>query len=92
MQCNFQVAEVLATVIKKEKEDETENKSEYRCLSQLCSRQTLSIRAPMVLLVGVFFVVSSDSCGTLWPGTTCSATVCVFFRRSLVGLVTRPAY
>ena len=79
-------------MIKKEKEDETENKSEYRCLSQLCPRQTLSIGPPMVLLFGVFFVVSSDSRGTLWPVASGSATVCVFFKRSLVGLVTRPAY
>ena len=35
LRCNFQVVEVLATVIKKEKEDKTENKggSRYR---QLC--------------------------------------------------------
>ena len=52
----FQVAEALATVIKKEKVDETEKKGESR-FSRLCPRQTLSMPVATVLLVEVSVLV-----------------------------------
>lgn len=80
--CNFQVAEVLATVIKKEKEDETEKKGESR-FSRLCPRQTLSILAPTVFLVEVSVLVRSDSRRILFkPNLGCD-----FFLVSIRGLL-----
>jgi len=91
--CNFQVAEVLATVIKKEKEDETEKKGESR-FSRLCPRQTLSILAPTVFLVEVSVLLRSDSRRVLAlvilsnSGQRFSS----FFKRSFVGLDIISAY
>ena len=55
---NFQVVEVLATVIKKEKEDENENKGELT-LRQLCPRQTLSRPVQTVRLTKVYALAGS---------------------------------
>lgn len=88
MQCNFQVAEVLATVIKKEKEDETENKSEYRCHSHTVHRSTNGSSSRGVARSQLSQLRQLRQ--SRYPGTICSATVC-FVKLSLVGLVTRPA-
>ena len=69
-------------MIKKEKEDETENKSEYRCHSHTVHRSTNGSSSRGV--------ARSQLRQSRYPGTICSATVC-FVKLSLVGLVTRPA-